>query len=365
MPWWNSKQREHDLEREIEADLELEALEQEESGLSTEDARHGARRALGNPTLLKEDVRESWGWLFLERLKQDLSYGLRGIRRSPGFTATAVLSLALGIGANTAIFSLIDAVLLRWLPVRDPQGLAQVILLRPRAEPLDSMTYPLVHVLADHREVFSSLCGFASYQFAVRRGDTVEATSGAWVSGGYYATLGLQPVAGRLLTDADDRPGAPLVAVITDGYWERKFARSPETIGREVVIEGKPVVVVGVSPAGFTGANVGETADITLALGVLPQIRPDRAYLVDSSSWWLRVLARPQPRISREQAKARLAVVWRSISKSVVEGMSVGARRRMEQSTPDVLPGGTGWTDLRRQFRQPLMALWRWLVCCC
>jgi putative ABC transport system permease protein len=268
-----------------------------------------------------------------------------------------VLSLALGIGANTAIFSLIDAVLLRSLPVRDPQGLAQVILLRSSAEPLDSATYPLVRAFADRREIFSSLCGFAAYRFAVRQGDSVEATSGAWVSGGYYATLGLQPIAGRLLTDADDLPGAALVAVITDGYWERKFARNPATIRREIVIEGKPVVVVGVSPAGFTGANVGETADITLPLGILPQIRPDRAYLVDSSSWWLRVLARPRPGISREQAKARLAAVWRSMYLSVVEGMSVGARRRMEQSIPDVLPGGTGWTDLRRQFRQPLMAL--------
>ncbi len=357
MRWWNSKRREQDLERELAADLELEAMERQQSGLSADDARHAARRALGNAALLKEDVREAWGWRFLDRLKQDLSYGLRGMRRSPGFTATAVLSLALGIGANTAIFSLIDSVLLRWLPVRDPQGLAQIVLQRPSAEPLDSFTYPLVRALADHHEVFSSLCGFAGYRFAVRQGDSVEATSGAWVSGGYYATLGLQPVAGRLLTDTDDRPGTAPVAVITDGYWERKFARKPDAIGREIVIEGRPVVIVGVSPAGFTGANVGDTADITLPLGILPQIRPDRSYLVDNSSWWLRLLARPQPGTSREQAKARLAVLWNSMHESLVDGMSPGARRRMEQSTPDVLPGGTGWTDLRRQFRQPLMVL--------
>jgi predicted permease len=147
------------------------------------------------------------------------------------------------------------------------------------------------------------------------------------------------------------------VAVITDGYWQRKFARSPEAIGREIVVEGTPVTVVGVSPAGFTGASVGDTADITLPLGVLRQLRPDRTYLVGWSSWWLRVLARPLPGISREQAKARLATVWRSVYEQAGGGMPAGARRRMEQSTPDVTLGGTGYTDLRRQFRRPLMVL--------
>jgi hypothetical protein len=356
MRWWKRKEREHDLARELQADLELEALEQQESGLSAEEARYAAQRALGNASLLKEDVREAWGWLFLDRLKQDLCYALRGMRKSPGFTATAVLSLALGIGANTAIFSLIDAVLLRRLPVHDPQGLAQVIVLRPGADPLDSFSYPLVRALADRQEIFSSLCGFSGYRFAVRRGDSVESTSGAWVTGGYYTTLGLQAAVGRLLTESDDRPGAVPAAVITDGYWQRKFGRSPEAIGRQIVVEGKPVAIVGVSPAGFTGANVGETADITLALGVLPQFRADREYVLDFSSRWLRVLARPQPGISRDQAKARLAVIWRSLSRLVISpGMPPDVRRKMEQSTLDVIPGGTGYTDLRRQFRPPLL----------
>jgi predicted permease len=339
LPWYR-RAREREMEEELES---LAAI-----------AEPGE---LGNMTRVAEEARAVWTWRWLEEVYRDLRYAGRTLRQNRGFTITAVLSLALGIGANTAIFSLIDAVLLRQLPVRDAQELVQIVLLRRSAEPLESFTYPLVRALAGHNEVFSSLCGFASYRFAVHEGDSVEGVSGAWVSGGYYATLGLQPVAGRLLTDADDRPGAAPVTVITDRYWERKFGRSPDAIGRQIVIEGTPVVVVGVSPAGFTGANVGDTADITLPLGILPQIRPDRSYLVDNSSWWLRVLARPQPGIRREQTKARLAVVWSSMRQSIIDGMSPGARRRMEQSTPEVLPGGTGWTDLRRQFRQPLVVL--------
>jgi predicted permease len=357
MQWWRRKEREWDLEREIRSDLELEAQEQREKGVPPKEAHDAARRAFGNATYLKEEVRQAWGWTFLDRLQQDLVYALRGMRRSPGFTATAVLSLALGIAANTAIFSLIDAVMLRWLPVHDPQSLSQVILLRPNAENLDTFTYPLVRALADHHEIFSNAAGFAGYQFAVREGAAVEATSGAWVSGGYYAALGLPPAAGRLLDENDDRPGAALVAAITDDYWRSKFGRDPGAIGRKLVIEGKPVVIVGVSPAGFTGANVGERADITLPIATLPQIRPDRAYLVDSSSWWLRILARPRAGLSHEQVRARLAVVWHAVYESAVDGMSEGARHRMEKSTPDTLAGGTGYTDLRRQFGRPLMVL--------
>ena len=278
MPWWNSKRREQDLERELEADLELEALEQQESGLSTEDARHAALRALGNAALLKEDVREAWGWRFLDRLKQDLSYGLRGMRRKPRIHGHG--------GALTGPRNRRQHCNLQSDRCRPAPLAAGARSSRAHASgPAEAERRALgqLHVSAGPRAGGSSRNLFGPLwvrrlPFAVRQGDAVEATSGAWVSGGYYATLGLQPVAGRLLTDTDDQPGAAPVAVITDGYWERKFARKPDAIGREIVIEGKPVVVVGVSPAGFTGANVGETADITLPLGILPQIRPDRSY---------------------------------------------------------------------------------------
>jgi hypothetical protein len=176
------------------------------------------------------------------------------------------------------------------------------------------------------------------------------------VTGGYYATLGLQPAAGRLLTESDDRPGAIPVAAITDDYWRRKFGRNPLAIGQQILVEGKTVTIVGVSPAGFTGANVGEAADFTLPLGVLPQIQLDRNYTLDTAAWWLRVLARPQPGVSHTQVKAGLTVVWRPLGESVNPANS-GSRYRVEQSTLDAITGGTGYSDLRRQFRRPLLVL--------
>ncbi len=360
MRWWRRKEREQDLEREFRSDLDLEIAEQEANGLSPDQARYAARRAFGNTSLVKDEVREMWGWTFLDRLKQDVTYALRGMRKSPGFTTTAVLSLALGIGANTAIFSLIDALLLRWLPVRDPQELVQLAMRGRDPVPGQIFSYPLVRALADNREVFSeSFCGFSAggTRFGVGQGDSFESTPGAWVTGGYYDTLGLQPVAGRLLTPADDRLGAVPVAVITDGYWQRKFGRNAVAIGQSILVEGKPVTIAGVSPAGFTGSNVGETADITLPLGVLPQLATDGEFLLTNSAWWLRVLARPRPGISHSQAEARLAVIWRPLAESAIPASMPAVRNRVQESTLEVTSGGTGYSNLRRQFRQPLLVL--------
>jgi predicted permease len=356
MNWWRRKDRERDLQRELQADLELEALEQQARGLSPLEARRAAQRAFGNTALIQEDVRSAWGWQFFDRLGQDLRYALRGMRKSPTFTATAILSLALGIGANTAIFTLINAVMLRWLPVHDPQELVQVIIQRPKPEPLESFSYPVVQALSQHREIFSGLGAFSGARFAVGQHEAIQSVPGAWVSGGFYAVLGIQPAAGRLLTDSDDRPGAEPVAVITDGYWQRTFARSPNAIGQRLIVEGAPVTIVGVTPAGFDGANVGESADITLPLGVMLQVRPDRIYQLDKTSWWLRVLARPRRGLTARQAQAGLEMVWNPLVDELSAG-SPGTRRRLEKTSLALIPGGTGYTDLRRQFRRPLTVL--------
>ena len=354
---FRSERAEPDLTRELASHLTLLEDEYQHRGMTPDDARRAARLALGGVEQTKELHRDARSFMWLDDARRDLRYAARTLRRAPGFTAVAVLTLALGIGANTAIFSLIDALLLRSLPVRDPQQLVQLAMVLRGGEVWVSFSYPLVRALGDQRDIFSGVCGFSSAVLNVGPPGTVERTSGAWATGACYETLGLGPAAGRLLSQEDDRRGAVPVAVISDAYWRRRFARDRQVIGRTLLIEGVPVPIVGVSPAGFTGPTVGEAADVTLALGVLPQLYPERAGNLEASSTWLRVLARPRAGLSLNQTKARLAIVWpQAASAAVPESIPV-ARRRVLTSSIDVLPGATGWTPLRKQFRQPLLVL--------
>ncbi|HXB70298.1 MAG TPA: ABC transporter permease [Candidatus Acidoferrales bacterium] len=363
--FWRRKVTERDLEREIREHLELEAEEQRERGLAPQEAGNAARRAFGNPTLVAENTRAVWKWTALGHLAQDFCYGLRTMRKNLAFTAAAVLSLALGIGANTAIFSLIDALLLRSLPVHNPGELVQVMLVQ-QGHAVNSFGYPAIGALAARTDLFAGLCGFSDAAFNLTSGDGVERAAGAWVTGGYYQTLGLQPFAGRLLTAGDDQPGAPPVAVLSYDYWDRRYGHDFNVLGRALQIEGKPVTIVGVSPPGFIGANVGGAANLTLPLAALPQLIPSRAQQLESRSQWLRVLARLKPGgsigisigISIAQAKARLAVIWpRMAPIATAPRMSPEQRQALLASSIDLIPGGTGSSYFREQFRRPLFIL--------
>jgi hypothetical protein len=232
MRWPRRKQREDDLEREIRADLDLEIAEQQERGLSPDEARYSARRAFGNPSLIKEEVREMWRWAFLDRLKQDLRYGLRGMAKSPGFTATAVLSLAMGIGANTAIFSLMDALMLRLLPVEHPEQL--VVFGNGRASGVnggfphgqeDLFSLPFYRQVRARKDVFSDIAAVASMRanaharFAGLSSDP-ELVKVRLVSGNYFSMLGVGASLGRVLNGQDDgKPGANPVAARNAVFW--------------------------------------------------------------------------------------------------------------------------------------------------
>jgi putative ABC transport system permease protein len=346
-----------DLADELGAHLDARIEELVESGVPIEEARQRARRELGNATLLAERGREVWRFAIVEDTWQDLRYAWRQLRRAPAFATAAILTLALGVGANTTIFGLIDALLLRPLPVRDPQEL--VLLLRVRnGEASQSFNYPTVQRLAEHRELFAGLCGFSSDTLHVGPPDAVEATGAAWVTGGFYTTLGLAPVAGRLLEPDDDRLGAAPVAVITDSYWNRRFARRADVIGQPFLVEGVPVTVVGVSPPGFSGTTVGERADITLPLGVLPQLQPERAGMLGPGGRWLRILARLVDGLSADQLRARLPAIWTDlVTASFTPRTTADSRRRALLETLDVISGATGTSSIRSQFRRPLYLL--------
>jgi putative ABC transport system permease protein len=314
---------------------------------------------LGNITRTAEEARAVWGWTHIEQCCRDLQYALRTMRHSPGFTAAAVLSLALGIGANTAIFSLVDALMLRWLPVRNPQQLIQLSIQSPGAKAaFDSFSYPIVQSLAEQREIFASLAGFSGWNFDVGPAGSITRVPGAIVAGAYYETLELTPVIGRLLTQQDDQPGAPLVAVISYGYWERQFVRNPEIIGQTLRMNDVPVTIVGVSPPGFVGANVGSVAEITMPAAALPRVNPEAAPLLGAGNFWLRVLARPKPDVSIPEAKARLTALWPQISERVIRPDWPATRKKsLAAAAFQFSAGGTGWTYLRTMYRKPLVVL--------
>ena len=359
--WLFHRQRaEQALDDELQEFIDMSAADKVRDGLSPSQARRLAVLELGGAEQVKERVRihRHGGWL--DEIGRDVRYALRMFVRNPGFTGVIVVTLALGIGANTAIFSLIDALMLRWLPVRNPQELVQVSLQAPGARSAGGATLSsaIVGAVADQREIFSSVGGFSRFTFDVGPPGALGTVSGAIVTGGYYETLGLNALVGRLLTAEDDVPGAPLVAVASYGYWDRQLGGSPDAIGQPLLINGVPVTVVGVSPRGFVGATVGFIADITIATAALPQVSPSAAPLLGKGNFWLRALARPRDGVSIGQATARLNAVWPQISDAVIAPhWSADRRKAMASSVFGLSRGGTGWTYLREVYRKPLLVL--------
>ena len=345
------------LDEELQSHLDMAIEWNLRQGLTPEEARRKALLEFGGVEQTRQNYRDQRGLPMIQSIFQDVRYGFRLLAANRSFTAMAVMSLALGIGANTAIFSLLYALLLRPLPVPNPGELMQVKITIAGKE-IDSFSYPVIRALADRKDVFAALGGFSGATFTVGPPSTPVRAPGAWVSGGFFPALQLTPAAGRLLMPDDDRPGAPLVAVITDAYWDRTFQRSPSAVGATLLLEGHPVTVVGVTPPGFTGANVGEVADLNLPFQAMPQLYPDREGLLQAGNQYNRIIARPASGVSFEQARARLKVIWPAMAGvSVTPRIPVKRREAMLASTLDLAAGGTGWTPLRNQYSKPLFVL--------
>lgn len=358
MTWLTRLLRRDRLETQLDAELrdhfERLVVDYVRDGLSEPDARRRARLEFGGLDQVKELCRDARGTRWLAELAQDIRYGWRGLQRSRSFAIVAVLTLALGVGANTAVFGVINALLLRPLPVPDPSGLIS-LQRRVGTQAGGSFSYPQVLELSKQRDMFKILGAFGSDQVSVGPAGAMEPALVAWVSGGYFDTLSLSPQAGRLLTPADDEPGASPSAVISDAYWTRRFGRNPGVIGESILLEGVPVPIVGVSPAGFAGANVGEAVDLTLAIRSRLIVRPDQPFYTGPGARWLRILARPEPGLSRDQLQARAIVVWRQIQEASMRPTATpDERRRLLSEELDVLPGRTGTGLIRADFRLPL-----------
>jgi putative ABC transport system permease protein len=252
---WHRRQREDDLERELRGHLELETEEQEQAGLSPEQAAYAARRALGNTTQIKEDVRTAWGFQWLETLLQDLHYGLRQLRRNPGFTIVAVFTLALGIGASTAMFSVIECGILDPFPYAHSHRMGVVVVRYPNAGPgFYWGWFPVQEFLdfRDHNHVFDQVLGYRHKDCVFTNGDEALALRCVETTGNFFQFEGVPPLLGRAFTPADAAPGAPPVVVLRYATWQGKFGGDPKVVGRTVTLNGKPSTIVGVMPPRFT-----------------------------------------------------------------------------------------------------------------
>ena len=306
----------------------------------------------------------------METISQDIRYGLRMLTKSPAFTAVAVLTLALGIGANTAIFTLVNSLLLKMLPVKAPQQLVIVgdptrVNDRQNGTPeTDYFSYPLYRELRDNNNVFTGLIAAGTQHHievdaTATGGSSDEVVAGRLVSGNYFSVLGVDAAAGRLLTTDDDTAeNANPVVALTYGYWKRKFALSPAIIGKEIRLNGYPFTVIGVTQPSFKSDVIGDQIDVFVPITMQQEIIRGTKLLKDPNASWLSVIGRLKPGISAAQAKANLALVLKQALNGSY-GASISAQDRSDIANEGIKvdAGGGGLSEFRGDYRTPLLLL--------
>jgi predicted permease len=372
MKWWQLKKRDEDLERELRSDLELEEEEQRERGLSPEDARYAARRAFGNATLIREQTHEAWGWAAFEHFSQDIRYALRQLRRSPGFTFTSILILALGIGAVTAVFSLIDAALLKMLPVQNPEQLVQLKSINPVFPVNDALSYPAFRKLGEQTQALAGVFAFRKLHNIDLEIDAHSGLAeGQLVSGSYFSVLGVKAIRGRTILPIDESAaGQNPVAVIGYDYWRLRFALDPNIVGEKVLLDNAPFTIIGVTEPEFYGVQPGARIDVSIPITTMVLVNPAFAaagtpadVLNSPMRNWLYVMGRLQPGVSREKATASLQPVFAQLKREAaasLAGQSVDSpalRQAVLDNRLQLDPASQGLATLRQQFSRPL-----WIV---
>jgi predicted permease len=317
MKWWQLKKRDADLERELRSDLELEEEEQRENGLSPEEARYAARRAFGNAALIKEQTHEVWGVASIERLWQDVRFAFRHLHRSPGFTLTAVLILALGIGASTAVFSILESVLLRPYAFQDPGGIViwrEVIQEAVKQYPSVPDNYRHFLYLSSHAKTIQDAALVQNASFAITAGgDHPRIEKGLSVSPNFFSVLGVTPMLGRAFLLDEAQSGRNDVVVISWDAWQDLFHGEPDVVGRTIKIKGESAMVIGVLPRGFEFPVINEmrgsaSPDQTKPYEVFQPFVPQGDDLTsDDGDFAFLVIARLKQGVAVGQASTELA----------------------------------------------------------
>ncbi len=313
----------------------------------------------------KEELDNRRGSLWLASTLQDIRLALRALRKSPGFTATAILTLALGIGANTAIFQLLDAVRLRSLPVADPQALAAVQIkdgnggFGVSAGYETDVTYPLWQRIRENQQAFSQVFAWSNAVVALGQGQQQHDAKALWVSGDAFATLGMVPVRGRLITEADDHPGCGTPgAVISYAFWQSQFGGQDSAIGSTLTIQDHPVEVIGVTPPAFFGLEVGTRFDFALPFCSITAFHAEDAALYRRDYFWVGVMGRLKPTWTLARASAQLEAISPGLMEATVpDRYSAQALQTYRDFRLTALPAGKGLSSLRNQFDTALWLL--------
>jgi putative ABC transport system permease protein len=359
------EQVERDMDEELREYLEAAIKEKMRAGMSREEAARAARMEMGGVEVVKEKVRTASWESRIETVWSDLRFGARLLRLNLVFAGAAILSLALGIGANTAIFQLIDAVRLRTLPVKNPQEIARVAIDHRNSASgnfstrYPDLTYAMWEQIRAQQQGFSSVFAWGPNQFNIAPGGEVHNVQGLWVSGEFFKTLGVEPVLGRLLSVEDDRPGcgAPGVA-ISYSFWQREYGGERSVLGRTLTVNRHPFPIVGVAPADFYGVEVGRYFDVAAPLCAEAIINGEESRLKSRSGWWLSVMGRLKPGWSVERAATQL----RAISPGLFEAtlppeFNPGNAKHFLQYKLGAFPADSGLSHLRLDYEKPLWLL--------
>ena len=353
--WIARRSPEADLAEELETHRALTQERLERSGLPAAEARYASRRALGNITLAREEARSVWVWPWLESVRKDVAYALRAQRRNPVFSAAVILVTALGIAATTSVYGLVDALILRPLPVRNPDRL--VFFSRP------SFSYPIFQETGRRgADIFSSFFAWNLESVNIDWNGQLEPAEVLMASGDFYSTLGIGAAVGRTFTAEDDRPGGGpngLVAVISYACWQLRFNGDNSAIGRTVRIDHRPFTIVGVAPRGFFGVAAGLAPDVTIPLTTVQ----DAGSLASTSSSWLHLMGRLRDGLSHQQANAALQRIWPAVLEATTGADEPPDRRTTYLGRQTSLePGAAGFSRVRRQFGEPLWILFALVV---
>src|SRR4051812_46794389 len=373
------QRQDEELNAELQAHLEMLMEENRGKGMPEDEARRAARVRFGGIAQTEETYREARGLHLVQTFLQDLRYSLRMLRRAPGFAAVVVISLALGIGANTAIFSAIDAVMLRMLPVENPQQLVMLHWHAPKhrqkylsdlegsgfgnaQEGLTSYSfaYAQYQQFKNENHVFSCTFAFAANNDSVNIGidGRAETTVMQGVSGNYFEGLGVQTILGRPITPEDDQESAPATAVVSYEFWRGRLGATPDVVGKKIVVNALPVTILGVAPPEFFGLEPGNSPGlyVPLAMYSAEQARQGGTdsgltYLKDPKVWWAGVVGRLKPGATAIQAEAELKVIFDQGLNAAVPVPDVN------KPTLLVKPVHQGLDGLRRQFSSSLFLL--------